>query len=662
MKTTKIAVAIIIFILIEFAAYIYLESLHKVGINHFLSEKTKELQTKQKAVQNTYILMIENILHQEINKPEILRIFSQAQFADSLTKIILRDSIYKKLLPVYSFLRTSHINQLHFHLPNNASFLRFHRPETYGDDLTNIRYSIKMTNLNKKSYQGFEAGRAYIGFRNIFPLFYDNLHIGSVEISFSFENIKNQLRQHEDVFYGLLIKKDVLNKKVFANEKNKYALSTISEEYMYEKKYIPYENDRLNLIDQDVQTEINTYFAKNENFTVFKIINDDYYLISFISVNNIQGLPVAYIFSYKKDITIAKYQDNNSRTHIIAAILIALIAFFMVIALLKNDKVREIYNDYRDILDANLDIIFMVNVFGKQLYFNKQIKNLLGYDRDEVTGKMFTNFIPTSEIPKYLEKLKEVFLHKEIAPFETIALHKDGRLIPVEITGKVMKYNGEIVGVGTIKDISERKKAEKKLDHQKKEYLAVNEELRQNIEVLSISNKQIESQYKYIEESEAEYRALINSTTEGYWLVDTKDITSDVNNSICEMLGYTRKEMLGRNLYEFLDDKNKKRLNVSIIQHREKNIKQYEVAFQSKSGKNIPVIINAASLFDREGNKTKSFAFITNISTRKKEEQKLLESREHLKKAQEVGKIGSWEWDIKKNEILWSDMTFKIFG
>ena len=46
MKTTKIAVAIIIFILIEFAAYIYLESLHKVGINHFLSEKTKELQTK----------------------------------------------------------------------------------------------------------------------------------------------------------------------------------------------------------------------------------------------------------------------------------------------------------------------------------------------------------------------------------------------------------------------------------------------------------------------------------------------------------------------------------------------------------------------------------------------------------------------------------------
>ncbi len=55
-------------------------------------------------------------------------------------------------------------------MPNNEPFLRFHRPHKYGDDLTDVRYSVKMANQTKQIYTGFEEGRSYNGFRNIFPI------------------------------------------------------------------------------------------------------------------------------------------------------------------------------------------------------------------------------------------------------------------------------------------------------------------------------------------------------------------------------------------------------------------------------------------------------------------------------------------------------------
>jgi hypothetical protein len=49
----------------------------------------------------------------------------------------VRKKLYNSLLPFYE--RTSNIlniRQLHFHLADNTSFLRFHKPEKFGDDLT----------------------------------------------------------------------------------------------------------------------------------------------------------------------------------------------------------------------------------------------------------------------------------------------------------------------------------------------------------------------------------------------------------------------------------------------------------------------------------------------------------------------------------------------
>jgi PAS domain S-box-containing protein len=47
---------------------------------------------------------------------------------------------------------------------------------------------------------------------------------------------------------------------------------------------------------------------------------------------------------------------------------------------------------------------------------------------------------------------------------------------------------------------------------------------------------------------------------------------------------------------------------------------------------------------------------------RARAEEALRKSEENLKRAQTIGKIGSWRLDLAKNELVWSDENYRIFG
>lgn len=54
--------------------------------------------------------------------------------------------------------------------------------------------------------------------------------------------------------------------------------------------------------------------------------------------------------------------------------------------------------------------------------------------------------------------------------------------------------------------------------------------------------------------------------------------------------------------------------------------------------------------------------FSTDITERKHMELALKESERRLRRAQEIAKIGSWEWDIAANSLWWSDEIYRMFG
>ena len=59
----------------------------------------------------------------------------------------------------------------------------------------------------------------------------------------------------------------------------------------------------------------------------------------------------------------------------------------------------------------------------------------------------------------------------------------------------------------------------------------------------------------------------------------------------------------------------------------------------------------------------KGFTKITrDITERKEMDERLQKSQDQLTEAQRIAHIGSWEWDLQKNTLSWSDELYRIYG
>jgi len=65
---------------------------------------------------------------------------------------------------------------------------------------------------------------------------------------------------------------------------------------------------------------------------------------------------------------------------------------------------------------------------------------------------------------------------------------------------------------------------------------------------------------------------------------------------------------------------------------------------------------------DQSGQVIGSIHVARDITERKRAEQALQESQRDLNRAQAVAKTGSWRLDVHRNELLWSDETYRMFG
>lgn len=105
-----------------------------------------------------------------------------------------RVELERMLLPVYENIKED-IAQVQFHTTDSYSFLRLHNPQNFGDSLKPFRITVNEANANEKMVKGLEQGGAGFGFRVVVPMFYEELHTGSLEYGSNFgasflENIK----------------------------------------------------------------------------------------------------------------------------------------------------------------------------------------------------------------------------------------------------------------------------------------------------------------------------------------------------------------------------------------------------------------------------------------------------------------------------------------
>jgi PAS domain S-box-containing protein len=143
---------------------------------------------------------------------------------------------------------------------------------------------------------------------------------------------------------------------------------------------------------------------------------------------------------------------------------------------------------------------------------------------------------------------------------------------------------------------------------------------------------------------------------EGHWL--------KVPPTLCELLGYTEQELLGRRFDE-LTHPDDVEVNLSRrLQLLRDEIKSFDLEkrYVRKDGRVVWVYINVSVVLDANGTPVHFLSYIRDISRRKQAEQALRESEERLQLALEAGGMGVWDWDTSSNRMQWSSEHFSILG
>ena len=259
-------------------------------------------------------------------------------------------------------------------------------------------------------------------------------------------------------------------------------------------------------------------------------------------------------------------------------------------------KLIESEAKYRAISEYSTDVIFIVNRAGKILYINKPVKEATGIDPAEVIGKSFRKHIPKKEIPRYLSKLTKVFLGNEVRNFRTYAYNANKELIPVEISGKLINYEGKKVGLGFVRNVSEQENFENEL-------------------------KKLSSAVEF--------------SVNGVLITDSNWKVEYLNHKYSEISGYNYEDLIGKKINIF-QDKMTVLFDEMSKSVRNKGEWHGEFRKRKKNGKSYWVHIAIAPIFGNKKNITNFIVIAQDITDRIEAEKNLIISKE---KAEESDRL-----------------------
>ena len=183
---------------------------------------------------------------------------------------------------------------------------------------------------------------------------------------------------------------------------------------------------------------------------------------------------------------------------------------------------------YRTILDEMADAYFEVDIAGNYTFVNDSFCHQLGYSREELIGTSFRDQMAKEELDKVYKAFGEIYItgKPERGIFYKL-IRKDGTTGFAEMTGFPLKNpKGEVIGFrGVGRDITERKQME-----------------------------------EYLRQSEEKYRTIIENIQDGYFEVDLAGTLTFFNESLCEIYGYPKEELLGMNNRQYTDKENAKKV------------------------------------------------------------------------------------------------------
>ncbi len=292
-----------------------------------------------------------------------------------------------------------------------------------------------------------------------------------------------------------------------------------------------------------------------------------------------------------------------------------------------EQALRESEEKFRNLAEQSPNLIF-INKKGRVVYANKKCEESMGYKKEEFYSPDFDFF--TLIAPESKDLVKSNYTShmegEEVSPYEYALITKEGERVEALLTTNLITYEGEPAILGTITDITERKKAEE--------------------ELIRLSSA-------------------IKMSTDGVVVSDINGKIIEVNEAILKMYGAENQEdLIGKGSSDFLDPQDREKALAEMKEVLTKGYnKSVEYRVITKDQNKINVEISTTLRKNTEGKPTGFVGIVHDITERKRFEERLSALNAYsrnLNMAESMKKIYQLTLDAMEKTLGFGHASFMV--
>jgi PAS domain S-box-containing protein len=273
---------------------------------------------------------------------------------------------------------------------------------------------------------------------------------------------------------------------------------------------------------------------------------------------------------------------------------------------------------YKAIIEQAAEMLFLHDMQGCIVEVNHATIAQTGYSQEELLSLTIFDIDKNAEGRLDKSNIWNTLKELENKTIETTHWRKDGSTYIAEVTiGKITIGNEEYL-LALAKDITKRKQLENEL-----------------------------------RESEINARAIMEATDDLLFLLDQDGIVIDTNEAHAKRLNTTRKELIGKNIFELLPEHiaNERKRNVEIAVKTGKPVTGEDFRAGYWNEFSIHPVIAEGQIPNRVA------VYSRDITEKKKNEQQLADNYALLQLAGVSAKFGGWCYDVEKSLLTWSEQV-----